>query len=481
MAQHNTFRELKTTLGHVRNYFGANISTKALAFVSIPVLTRLLSTADYGTVNVYNTYVGLFAILLTLNLHQGIGRYYYEDAGDFKAFFGSISNTLPVVVGIGVTLLLVFKGTLADLFQLPDPLYYLLILSASCEILINVYFQLAIARRQSAKLSVLLTIRAYVSFGLSWIMLVVLQMPKYVLVVGAYLVVTIASSIYVVIQLRGEYSPVIQRKHLRYSLRFSLPLLPYALSGLILVQFDRIMINSLDGAGDAGLYSFAYNIGMIVELFAASVNSAWIPRYYEHMNAGNTESHDKEILGLVRIVLIAAVGMIYFGKEIGMLLARKNYYAALPLVPIIVVSYVAFFLSNIYSRGISYVKKTMYLSGTIVISGAANVLLNALFLPRYGYVAAAWTTLCSYSIMLLLSYVVAKYVLKVHCTSPLRLLLPVTIFLLFVASYYLIEWLNLTIVPLLGLKLLVVSAFACIMIGKSFLRRRSETEILRTE
>ena len=44
------FREI---LKHSGNYLIANLATRALAFISIPVYTRLLSTEDYGITAVF--------------------------------------------------------------------------------------------------------------------------------------------------------------------------------------------------------------------------------------------------------------------------------------------------------------------------------------------------------------------------------------------------------------------------------------------
>ena len=60
------------------NYFGSNFAVKAISFISIPIFTRVLTPADYGLLNLFTTYVGFFVILLTLNLHSSIGRYYFE-------------------------------------------------------------------------------------------------------------------------------------------------------------------------------------------------------------------------------------------------------------------------------------------------------------------------------------------------------------------------------------------------------------------
>ncbi len=45
---------------HARNYLSASIATKAIGFISLPVITRLLSPDEYGVLNVFISYIGLF-------------------------------------------------------------------------------------------------------------------------------------------------------------------------------------------------------------------------------------------------------------------------------------------------------------------------------------------------------------------------------------------------------------------------------------
>ena len=79
----------KELLKHSRNYLFANIATKALAFISIPVYTRLLSVEDYGIVNVYISVIMIAPILMTLNTEVTIARYYFDskDIDDFNSIY----------------------------------------------------------------------------------------------------------------------------------------------------------------------------------------------------------------------------------------------------------------------------------------------------------------------------------------------------------------------------------------------------------
>jgi len=63
----------------------------------------------------------------------------------------------------------------------------------------------------------------------------------------------------------------------KYALVISVPLIFHTLAGIINSQFDRIFINKYVGISEAGIYSFAYNIGLIINILWTSTNQAWVP------------------------------------------------------------------------------------------------------------------------------------------------------------------------------------------------------------
>ena len=70
--------DIYDTLKHAKNYFSADVATKAIGFISIPIFTRLFTQEDYGIVAVFSSYVGIMTVILSLNSYTAVSRYYYE-------------------------------------------------------------------------------------------------------------------------------------------------------------------------------------------------------------------------------------------------------------------------------------------------------------------------------------------------------------------------------------------------------------------
>ena len=70
--------DIYINLSHAKNYFSADMATKAIGFISIPIFTRLLTQSEYGISSVFLSYVSIFTILFSLNCTAAVSRYYFE-------------------------------------------------------------------------------------------------------------------------------------------------------------------------------------------------------------------------------------------------------------------------------------------------------------------------------------------------------------------------------------------------------------------
>ena len=71
-------RDLNEFLKHAKNYISASFFLKGLAFLSIPIITYLLSPEEYGKIGVFSSLTSILVIILSLNSFTSIIRYYHE-------------------------------------------------------------------------------------------------------------------------------------------------------------------------------------------------------------------------------------------------------------------------------------------------------------------------------------------------------------------------------------------------------------------
>ncbi|ARU59544.1 PST family polysaccharide transporter [Oleiphilus messinensis] len=460
-------RSLKDIIKGFRDYLGEGVLVAGLTFLLVPILTRVMSVAEYGELNVFMSYVSIASIIFVLNTHSAIARYYYENNSQFEGFLGT--NLLLTVV------LFSFSACLfINYFDYPIFLKYALLALVATAILESVFRQIYQAQLKSKTVAI-----SGVSKAILILIFVIILSFAYhdggmdIAVLGriAGAGVLLVYFVYAIFPLVGTK---FQTAHVSYIACYALPLIPYALSNIVLAHFDRIMIQELIDNVNAGLYSFAYNIGFIMSLVVSALNNSIYPVFFKNYTDKSYADHDHYIVQTQNIVLLAFVGLVLFCEEIGFFLGPSSFQESIQIVPIVVLGYVFYSFFSIYNRNFDYLKKTWLSTMVMMIAVLFNIGANYLFIPVYGYIAAAYTTLGSFILLFLLSWLISTYVLQIHSVAvmkllrPLLKLVPLLVFALLTKALT-IEW---YISFMLDLCTMVVTALVLFPGTVSLLRQR---------
>lgn len=445
---------------HAKNYFLANIATKAIGLISMPIFTRLLTETEYGIYSVYLSYLGIFAVLFSLNSHIAVGRYYYERTEDFKEFVSTTLTLLLITYCITVLLVMFFYNPLINLMKLPYNLLYYMVFASYFSIIYYIYNQILVAQQRSKEFAKIGIIYGYSTFILAVFITYFLNGERYLGRIWASIIISIIFSIYFIKKLKEGLKFTLNKKHVKYILFYSIPLIPYSLSNMILSQFDRIMINSISSSASAGLYGIGYTVGSLLLIVIGATLAAMIPNIMGFIAKEEFKRMDSLIKRVFSIIMVAALGLIFFGKEIILILADPKFHMAGDVVSIIVLGHIFYGMASIYGLHIEYTKKMIYSSISVLLAGAINMILNFIYIPQYGYIAAAYTTVFSYFLMFLFNWITAKYILKQR-TTPLALLWkPMVIFSIFIILIILINYLNLNFIFIIFIKILMLIVFS---------------------
>jgi len=390
---------------------------KGMAFITIPIFTRLLSVEDYGIVSIYTTMVGIFVILSGADLHASIGVGIIDFKKEKDQFLSSILFLSLLIFTVQIFLASIFGNQISHNLNIPYTIFLISVLAGYLSFIFNFYSSLLIFEQRYKLKSFLSLFKAILEIILSIFFITLLSQEKYLgriygnILIGAL----IASIIFVKIILKGKR--LIWKDAWRYSLKIGIPLIPHNLSGIILAQFDRLAIQGIIGARETGLYSYAYNLGMVPLVLLGATNSAWVPWFYKKMsNQGYDEIKEKaKIYNHSFLIFLSLVYILM--PEIGVILAPENYNKALSIFPIIVASYYMQFLYTIYVNYAFFRKKTYLISIGTLLAGVINIILNIWLIPIFGYEIAAMTTLISYFFLLVFHTINTLAILKEEAIS----------------------------------------------------------------
>ncbi len=454
-------------LRHSGNYFFADVAIKAMGFVSIPIFTRFLTEEEYGIMSVFYANVPIFIVLLSLGTYSSVSRYCYENKDDFKEFLGTNLVLLGIIISITTSFFLIIRGKIYDLLNLPYPLPLLIVFVSILSIIYSIYLQTLYPQRQSKKVAITNISYSYTGLIIGIFLTLILHNNRYMGRIIGSIVTGLIFSVYFFYLLLPKINLSFRKKHIIYIFSYTLPLLVSSLSDQILGQFDRIMINSIIDSKAAGYYSIGYNIGMLTLLIIGAIQLSIGPDFFRYMKDRNLEKLDKLVDRMFSFVFIFGLGLILFGENILFFLSDPKFYAGALVIPPVVAGYIFYGLFAYYSSYISYIKKNIYLTITTLIAGLTNIILNIIYIPKFGFVAAAYTTLVSYFILFFSLWLIEKYLLKLKITPIIIFIKKLFLFYAMLGLFYfLISIPNFEVIPTILIKTIILILFISLILRK---------------
>lgn len=388
-------------------YTIANFIVRSMSFITTPIFARLLTQEDFGQYNNFAPWLATMTVIITLNLEAS----FISAKFDFKEKFDEYIFSMLALSGFSgfVWLLVVnlFPNQLSQ-FTGVTPVYlnllvmYLILLPA-----INL-FQTRERFAYQYKSTVIISLLVAVSTTALSVALVIFGSDKlFGRIYGSLApVVIVGTVLYIFLWRKGKR---IRFKYWAYALPICLPFIPHLLSLNLLNSMDRIMITKICGAEDNALYSLAYNCGAIVTILATSMNSAFAPWLGNKLNENSFDEIKSVATKYVYLFFALAIGIMLVSPEILWIMGDDGYMEAAYVMPPVAFGCLCQFLYTMYVNVEQFKKKTIGMAFASVSAALLNYILNSIFIPQYGYIVAAYTTLVSYLWLLIVHMLLVKH------------------------------------------------------------------------
>ncbi len=393
-------------------YVIANLLSRGLAIITVPIFTRLMTTDQIGVVNVYTSWFSMISAFSTLSLTSGGFALAMKEYKNERDRYVSSILFLTTLIAMGMCVIFFVNTDFwANTMGLPKALIALMLVGFIVTPARD--FWLAKERYEyKYKLAAALTLlSALLASALSIVVIIIANNNNvadtgYYRLVSNYIVIYIIDIvIFIVIFAKGKL--LINKEYWKYSLKLSLPLVGYSISTQVLNVSDRMMIDKMVGKNAVGIYGTLYTVSSLSIMIWTTINASFVPYLFE-----NIEKRNKNIAKITNILLLLysgiAILLTYLAPEIVRILATDEYLSAKYIMPPIAAGVFMISISNIYSNILVYYKKTTYIMYASIIAAVANIILNYLFIGKFGYMAAAYTTLFSYIILAILEFLWAE-------------------------------------------------------------------------
>ncbi len=405
-----------------------------IGFFTTPIFSRVLSHLEYGLYSDYIACLGIFAICFTMYFESTFIRAKYDYSKEFDDYiFSTLILSTIIVLFFACIFNILHKYVLLFLglnrFELNTIFFHILFLPA-----INMFL---VRERLSWNYKISILVSFMVSAGtlcISLICIIFFQNKFHARIVGD-LIMTIAVGGILYFRIYKK-SKTIKISYWKYALRICIPFVPHLLSIRILSDSDRIMITKLCNPEDNAIYSIAYSCASISIVLTGAMNDAFAPWLGEKLNNNMFADIRKASNIYILIYACAVFAFILMSPELLLLYAGNSYILAKYLIPPIAGGFVFQFLYTLYVNVEQYCKKTFGMAIASVIAAFINILLNYLFIPKYGYKAASYTTFISYLFLLLFHmFLVRFYGYKSLYSNGIYALIIFTIIFVFISNY----------------------------------------------
>lgn len=380
--------------------------------VTTPIFTRIMSTSEYGQYGVFSSWLSIISIIVCMNLYfgvhsQGIVKFYEKR----NQFTSSLQGLTTVLVTFWTIIYLAFQSFWNNLFSLTSIQMLSMLLIMWTSAIFNFW-----ANEQRLTYSyrsiVIVTFLVSISRPLLELILVMHSEDKVTARIVGWVVIELLaySWMYIILQKKG--SIFFSKKYWWYALTFNIPLIPHYLSAVALNSADRIMIQRMVGDSQAGIYSLAYSLSLIMTLFNSAMMQTISPWMYQKIK--HHKSTDIAPVAYITLAVIAGLNLILIllAPEAVAIFAPKTYYEAMWVIPPVAMSVYFMYSYDLFAKFAFYHEKTFVIMVASVMGALLNLVLNFYCIKRFGYMAAGYTTLVCYVFFSVTHYIFMRKICR---------------------------------------------------------------------
>ena len=409
----------------------SSIITILVSLVTTVLITRILSTADLGIATSFSSLRSILTIICLLSVYISINRILLDVDDKKFEFLSSIYIFSSLFCIIAFLIYFIFRKQFNSLFDFNTSLMFLMfsiIFLSNGATIINSYWNYEGAYK---KLLVYNIVSSSVAQITSVILAFILPSHKYLgRIIGVEIFNVLIGLVYgVFIVIKGKFN--FNKDYILKSLKICLPMIPHLLSQILLTSSDLLMIKSIIGNSASGLYSMAYTIANVFYLIMIQIFMPWSPWVYRRIKENDIKSITDNSKLIIMCTAYLALGLFTVAPEMINIFLPKSYFSVSLIIAPICTGIFFQIMSLLFYDVEYYYKKTKQISFISVIAAVLNLFLNLIFIRKFGYQAAAYTTLVSYFVFFVMHYIGKRCVIKVKIYD-MKYLMIVSLLLLIV-------------------------------------------------
>ena len=390
----------------------STIILQGLAFLSGPIFSGILGTANYGIASVYYTWVQVGSTVLSLQAAStiAVARVNFKE-DEQESYQSSVLSLSTLSFGVFSVLIIIFSL----LFKIKINLYMLILgliqsWGMYCVTALNMKFTYEFKAKQNFVLSVTTAI-----FTISLSIILIIRFPSndnyWGRIIGQssiYFIIGVVLFSYLIKNGKTLYN----KKYWLFTLPLAIPTIFHLLAGIVLNQSDKVMIQGLMDNSAAGIYSLSCTFGAVLQTVWNALNNSWVPFYYEYTKNNQNDEMQKHAHNYIELFTIICMGFILLAREVFHIYAKQTFWSGTDLIPLFAVGYYFVFLYSFPVNYEFYNKKTKTIAIGTSCAAICNIILNYFFIRRWGIQGAVVATAIAHGLQFGFHFLCAKRIIK---------------------------------------------------------------------
>lgn len=414
-----------------------NICTKLITFFLLPLYTAVLSTEEYGIVDLLNTLVSLFLPIVTFQIEQAVFRSLLDirENDDKKTELISTSFFTVVIQCICYIIAFVFLS-----FFIHNDYKWFLLINLLLYIFSSLFQQVARGLGDNTTYAVSGFLSAIFTIIFNILFIVNLNYGAYGMLAGTA-IGQVVCIIYIILKLK-LYKFIDHRyynkKKLKELWKYSVPLIPNSISWWVFNASDRLIVTFFLGLSANGVLAAAHKFSSVYITFYNVFHLSWLENISVHVNDDDIEEYYNKMMNVAANFFVAlAIGIIAFMPIIYSIMIDASYHDGYYQIPIIMIGSVFNVLVALETAIYVAKKNTKAIANTSIISAIINIISHLLLIKYLGLFAATLSTLLAYFIMFIYRYIdIGKKYFKLKFNTKVLISSAIVLIILIPIYYY---------------------------------------------
>ena len=408
--------KLTTIFKDTAIYGLSSIIGRFLNYLLVPLYTAQLSAASggYGIITNIYAYVALVLVLLTFGMETTYFRFTNKTHTDSQTVYGTTLITVGSLSLLFAVVVLLFLSPVSQLMGYGDHPDYVGVMAVTVAIdaFLCIPFAHLRQEKKALKFAALKLLNIVVSIVLNVIYFHYMDGKD----VGYAFYINLVCTAMLAVCLVTEYTGFrwkLDRKLLRSMLSYSWPILILGLAGILNQTADKMLFPYIykdsDMLTQLGIYGACSKIAMIMAMITQAFRFAYEPIVFAGVkDKDQHEMYAKAMKYFIIFTLLAFLIVVGYMDVLKYIVRNQDYWVGLKVVPIVMAAEIMMGIYFNLSFWYKVIDKTIWGAVFSGIGCAVLLIVNVVFVPRYGYMACAWGGFAGYGVAMLISYFVGQ-------------------------------------------------------------------------